>query len=129
VEQGEPRFAVGWVRDVRAGRACLRNIGTPSEGALRWLDGPVGPIALDEELAGDEALGLESGSAGLTCADDRALLRALVERAGGGAVAPHAVIPTPAARAAPDLPLEARAASAPAGGLLRRIRRRLAGRP
>jgi hypothetical protein len=114
VESGGVRYAHGWVRDVRAGRGVIDVLGTPSEGSLRWVTGPIGPIAVELQLA--EELELEG-------ADGVEALRRLVAAAPGeGAVVPEAVVWTAAARARP------RARFGDRLGVVARVMRRLQGR-
>jgi glycosyltransferase involved in cell wall biosynthesis len=101
VEAGEARFAHGWIRDVRNGRSVIDVHGTPSDGSLRWLPGPVGPIAVESSLLDETGLGADVKR------DGRELLRRLIAAVpGAGAVVPEAIMPTAAARAQPGAPFE-----------------------
>ncbi|MFG0283438.1 MAG: glycosyltransferase family 4 protein [Phycisphaerales bacterium JB039] len=114
VARGEPRFAHGWVRDVRAGRTVIDVFGTPHPDALRETPGPRGPIAVDQDLLAEAGIGPEDAER-IPQSD---LLARLIERA-EGAVVPEAVIPTTVARKRPDAP----ATCEPEVGLAARLRR------
>lgn len=126
---GEPRFAHGWIRDVRGGRSVIDVFGTPS--ADGTPAGEVGPIAIDRSLLEEAggSPGVVEGAGGPAVADGPAFIRRLAGVA-AGAVVPEAIIPTAAAREAPDLPF-AGPEPQPAGGAgalrsaLRRLKRRL----